>query len=355
MRIAIDARAYFQRTGIARYTRGLVHALVEAAGRHQFLLLISGQHVPVDVPVDDPRVEIRVSRAPWLGGEEESQRIAQEVARWGADLFHSIFPPLAVADVPSIVTIFDLTPLSHPHLHQPAVVSSFQTAVGRAVDDAARIVAISQATADAVRRCFPLAHARTRVSGVGLAAPFLETVPRASRRAGMLFVGTIEPRKNVHVIVDVARRLRAGGYCGPVTIAGKNGWGNFDVTRELAGVTNARYQGYVDDLVLRTLYRRAAVFLYPSTVEGFGLPVLEAMSQGAVPLISADPALCEVVRDPALVVDMNDPDAIADAVVRWSADSPKRLGKAGRLLQKARCHTWPRAARRVADVYGELQ
>src|SRR5688572_7335655 len=96
MRIAIDARAYFQRTGIARYTRELVHAVIDASPRDEFLLLISDRHQPKEVPVRGGRVEVRVSKAAWLGGQAERQQIEREVRGWRADLFHSIFPPLAV-------------------------------------------------------------------------------------------------------------------------------------------------------------------------------------------------------------------------------------------------------------------
>jgi glycosyltransferase involved in cell wall biosynthesis len=140
-----------------------------------------------------------------------------------------------------------------------------------------------------------------------------------------------------------------------VTIVGKPGWGDFDLVAAIAGLKGVRYRGYVDDRALRGLYRRAAVFLYPSAAEGFGLPVLEAMSQGALPLVSPDPALREVVRDAALVVDINDPGSIADTIVRWSRATAAREAKTERLARRARRHTWPRAARQVSRLYRELR
>ena len=354
MRIAIDARAYFQRTGIARYTRGLVQAVVESSPRDRFLLLISDRHQPRDVPFRDDRIEVRVSRAVWLEGRSERAQLGREVRSWGADLFHSIFPPLVVRDVPSLVTVFDLTPLSHPHLHQPAVVAAFRAAMPRAIAQASRVVAISHATADEVKRRFPMAASRTSVAGVGLPAPFLDAVPASGRRSGVLFVGTIEPRKNVPLVVETARRLRARGYRGPVTIVGKPGWGGFDITQAISDIKGVRYHGYVDDRVLRALYRRAALFLYPSAVEGFGLPVLEAMSQGALPLISADAALREVVRDPALVVDVTDPDAVAGSILRWTSNRVAREVKTERLARRARGYTWQRAAGHITRLYRQV-
>ncbi|MGE0393678.1 MAG: glycosyltransferase family 4 protein [Vicinamibacterales bacterium] len=353
MRIAIDARAYFQRTGIARYTRGLVHALVAACPRDEFLLLISDHHRPSDVPLRGARVTVQVSTAPWLSGRTERASVGREVRAWGADRFHSIFPPMVVTGVPSVVTVFDLTPLSHPALHQPAVVRAFRSAMPRALAGAAGVVAISRATAAEVARRYPAVASRVRVAGVGL-PPQLEAPPPEGRRAGVLYVGTIEPRKNVPAIVEAARRLRARGNRVPVTIVGKPGWGGFDVGAAVAGLPGVRYRGYVDDRRLRALYRRAAVFLYPSRVEGFGLPVLEAMSQGALPLVSPDPALGEVVGNRSLVIDPGDPGAIADAIERWTRATTARAARTATLMRRARRHTWRDAARAVSRLHREM-
>lgn len=355
MRIAIDTRAYFQRTGIARYTRGLVEALVDGNRRDDYLLLISDHHRAEDLPITAPRVEVQVSTAEWLGGRAERRRLAEEVHAWRADVFHSVFPPIAIPGIPSLITAFDLTPLSHPQFHQSVIRRTFRTAITQAVPQAASVLAISDATARQVEARFPDVALRTRVVGCGLSPWFLEPPPTANRRKGVLFVGTIEPRKNVPLVVETARRLALRGYRDPMTIVGKPGWGGYDVPSEIGALPRVRYLGYVTDEKLRALYRRAAIFLYPSAVEGFGLPVLEAMAQGALPLISPDPALQEVVRDRSLLIDSADPDKVADAVVRWSSDLEGRERKVERLARRARRTTWHRAARSVRRVYRELR
>ena len=80
MRIVFDARSYFMRTGIARYTRGLAHALAASPGRHEWLFLISDHHQPGEIDFGSSRVEVRQSHAPWLGGAREREVLAREAS-----------------------------------------------------------------------------------------------------------------------------------------------------------------------------------------------------------------------------------------------------------------------------------
>ena len=170
----------------------------------------------------------------------------------------------------------------------------------------------------------------------------------------MLYVGTIEPRKNVPLVVAAARRLHEGGHRIPLTIVGKPGWGGYDLEGDIATLPNVRYRGFVDDATLRRLYRETATFVYPSMVEGFGLPVVEAMQHGAVPIVSADAALREVVGDADLVLPKTTPQALADAVLRWSQPSAERARKRRALARRAGTFTWKRAASAVLDIYDEF-
>ncbi len=296
MRIAFDARSYFMRTGIARYTRGLAAALAAGADGHELLLLISDRHAPEEVPHAGPHVRIVCSRAPWLGGADERRDLEREVRAWGADVFHAVFPPHALDAVPTVTTVFDLTPISHPELHVAPVIEAFREAWPRAVAGASAFVTPSAATARHLRLSAPDAPQPVHVVPCGLSHPFDQAPPLAPadlrRRAGVIAVGTIEPRKNVGVVLAAARLLAAGGRAVPFTLVGKRGWGCDDFEADLAATPTARWLGFVSDRELLGLYRTAALAVCPSAREGFGLPVLEAMAQGVVPIVSRDEALC---------------------------------------------------------------
>jgi len=354
MRIAFDARSYFMRTGIARYTRGLAGALAAGAGGHELLLLISDRHDPAEVPLAGPRVHIARSRAPWLGGADERQCLEREVRAWGADVFHAVFPPYALDAVPTVTTVFDLTPISHPELHVSPVIGVFRQAWRSAVAAAAAFVTVSRATARRVREAAPDARQPVHVVPCGLSHPFDQAPPLAPadlrRRAGVIAVGTIEPRKNVGVVLAAARLLAAGGRAVPFTLVGKRGWGCDDFEADLAATPTARWLGFVSDRELLGLYRTAALAVCPSAREGFGLPVLEAMAQGVVPIVSRDEALCELVGDRALEVDA-DAAAFAAAVDRWLEDEDGRVVLARRLAERAGAFSWRAAAAACLAVY----
>jgi alpha-1,3-rhamnosyl/mannosyltransferase len=345
MRIAVDARSFFMRTGIARYTR----AMLEELTRHdddEWLLLISNRHAASEVPLAGGHVHAEVSSAPWLGGARERRQLETEAAAWNADVFYSIFPPIALESVPSVITVFDCIAWSHPELLPRRVVRAFRAASARALPRARGIVAISEATAAQLRQRFPNCTRDLVVAPCGVSPELrlpVAGVPSDSNRHGVLFVGTIEPRKNVPLVVQAARELPDV----PFTIVGKRGWGGYDLEGDIRDVPNATWLSQADDDELARAYASAAMFVYPSQVEGFGLPVLEALAHGALPIVSTDAALREIVADRELVVDTGSPGALPGAIRRWLSDPDARAQRVAALREQAARFTWANGARSV--------
>lgn len=349
MRIVFDARSYFMRTGIARYTRGLVQALAATPGAHEWLVLISDHHQPNELTFPG---EVRQSRAPWLGGKDERDVLAGEARDFRADCFHAVFPPHALPGVKTLTTVFDFSPLTRPEVHQAIVRAAFADAWATAERDAHAFVAVSGPTADHV-----LQRAGDRrqvfVVSCGLSAPFdqfpASGIP-ARERSGVLYVGTIEPRKNVALLLEASRRLHDRNRRIPVTLIGKRGWGFDTFEQDLAATPDAIWLGFADDEMLLEHYRRAAIAACPSLLEGFGLPTLEAMAQGALPLIAPDPALIELVGQPDLAVPLNVSDW-ADAIDRWAGAADAREAVTRETSERARKYIWPAIAERMLPVY----
>jgi glycosyltransferase involved in cell wall biosynthesis len=348
MRIVVDARPYFMRTGIARYTRAMLQTLTALDTRHEWRLLISNHHKIADLPPLGPRVSAQVSEAPWLGGFRERRVLEREAASWRADVFYSMFPPIACDTCPSVVTVFDLIACSHPELLPARVARAARVAADRAIPRARSIVAISRATADAVRRRYASCAADIVVSPCGVAREIGEPDQRftTARRTGVLFVGTIEPRKNVPLIVEAARALPDVRF----TLAGKTGWGDYDLAAHIRDLPNVTWLGRVDDERLARAYAEAALFVYPSRVEGFGLPVLEAIRAGALPIVSADPALREIVPEDRLVVDSAQPGVLAERIAFWLSHPAEQAAVMSSLVEHARQFTWESGARVALDA-----
>jgi glycosyltransferase involved in cell wall biosynthesis len=353
MRIAFDARSYFMRTGIARYTRGLLHALVEARPPHELLVLISNHHRPDELLLNAPDVDVRVSRAPWLAGRCEREVLEQEVHSWGADVYHAVFPPHALARVRTVTTVFDLSPLSHPTLHTPEVVSAFSEAWETAASLSRVFVAGSRATRDRVTERVG-ADRPVFVAGGGVSPPFDVAAPGPQdglKRFGVLFVGTVEPRKNIALLLEAMRGL-PDDVRGELTLVGKRGWGYEQFESDLARTPGARWLGYVTDEQLLQCCRSAAVVALPSRLEGIGLPLVEAMAQGALPLVSDDPALAELVDRPELRL-ASDARQWTAALAYWLGHPDDRAQLTHTTEALARTFTWERSARSVLRAFDE--
>ena len=225
-----------------------------------------------------------------------------------------------------------------------------------------RIVVPSQHTRNDILKLLPVEPERVVVVAGGIDPIFTpqppasvdERLARVGLRPGeyLLFVGTIEPRKNLARLLE-AMEL-AGPGIGPLVIAGGAGWNNTDIRSALARLVRAgraRDLGYVPDALRPALYAGARAFVYPSLYEGFGLPPLEAMACGTPVLTSNVSALPEVVGDAALFVSPDDVPALAGAVRRLWEDDALRADLRTRGLARARQFSWDQTARRTLDVY----
>jgi glycosyltransferase involved in cell wall biosynthesis len=174
----------------------------------------------------------------------------------------------------------------------------------------------------------------------------------------ILYVGTLEPRKNVPRLLDAYARLRRRGPVPPLVLVGGRGWRHAAIDARLAalGLGDAvRFLGYVPAAELPLCYNAAGVFVYPSLYEGFGLPPLEALACGTPVVTSNAASLPEAVGDAAVLVDPRDPAALADALAAALADEPlrQRLRAAG--LAQARRFSWRRMAEQTLAVYHDVQ
>ncbi len=242
----------------------------------------------------------------------------------------------------------------------------FGTLLGRSIDGAAAVLVPSESTRQDVVRLYPRQASEGKVHVVPEGLPpavAAGQLPEGVEPGFILAVGTVEPRKNYRRLLSAYRRLRQGslpfiinGRPGvpELVIAGRPGWAYGDTITRIRAEPGVKYLGHVDEATLSALYGSASVLAYPSLYEGFGLPLLEAMSHGLPAVVGAAGALPELGGDAAIAVGAEDEAAIAGALERLLADPALRakLGEEGK--RRAAGFTWQKAADRTREILRQI-
>ena len=369
MRVLIDYRAALrERSGVGEYTHQLVRALLarfprDGSADSLGVTLFSsswkdrlGERPELSgAALVDRRVPVRVLNLAWhrLGWPPAETLTGQTF-----DVTHSMHPLLLPsARAAQVITIHDLNFLAHPERTRAEVRRDYGALARDHAHRADGIIVISKFTAREVERELGIAVDRLTVCTPG--AP--DWPPRASRPVDgyILFLGTLEPRKNVGGLLDAYDRLLdrvspAGNRIPDLVLAGKatdesRPWLERIARPPLAG--RVRHIGYVDPADRRALYEGAQFLVQPSFEEGFGLPVLEAMTLG-VPVVASDRgALPEVLGDAGPLVDPRDPQALAAAMARMIDDDGFAGACAAKGVQRSHDFSWERSAESAFDAY----
>jgi glycosyltransferase involved in cell wall biosynthesis len=281
-----------------------------------------------------------------------------------ADVVHATNPaavPPAGRDRRLVVTVHDLAFERFPALFPPEWRWLYRAGLRAAARRADAILVPSESTADDVIRGSSVDP--TRVHVTPLAPSFAATgedpdvaLERLGvRKPFVLSVGTLEPRKNLIRLVRAYRQV-APDVPHALVLAGPTGWHATELEAELSrpGPGTIVRAGRVDGGQLTALYRSADAFAYVSLYEGFGLPVVEAMSAGAPVVASNTSSIPEVAGDAALLVDPEDVGAIADALARVLSDPELADDLRRRGREHAAGYTWDRTARATLDVYRQV-
>lgn len=282
------------------------------------------------------------------------------------DLLHALaFAGPTVITIPWVVTVYDLSFVHYPQSFNAANRIYLTWAVRDAVRRANRLIAISESTKRDLIATFGAAPERVQVIYCGKDAAFVPASDRAVLEAWraargvpekmILFVGTIEPRKNVaRLIRAFARAKRAARLPHQLVLIGARGWKSSEVDRAITQTGSANdvmFVGYVAQEELPRWYQAADLFVYPSLYEGFGMPPLDALASGTPVVTSNAASLPEVVGDAAIQVAPDDEDALMDAIVRALTDRALREQMCARGLEQAAKFSWERAGRETMALH----
>ncbi|HSL18082.1 MAG TPA: glycosyltransferase family 1 protein [Methylomirabilota bacterium] len=360
-------------TGVDTYLEQLLVALGREDRRSRYTVWVTyeDRHVFDGLLPDNFRIAPRCLRP--RAFRLLFQQLVLPAVAWagGLDVVHSpsFIMPMMRGRQRHLLTVYDMTFFSHPECHQALRRSApYRSAILASLRRAHVVSVPSRATRDRVLdHCPGLDPGRLRVVAPGIAADFgprpPDEVARVRSRYGLdapylLYLGTLEPRKNLPRLVEAFARLtsrRQGAE--QLVLAGRLGWDAEPLLAAIEGsglASRIRRLGYVDRADLPALLTGASVFVYPSLEEGFGFPPLEAMACGT-PTVAADTSsLAENLRGAAELAPPTDVEALAAALERLLADQALRAERRRLGLERAAAFDWRRTAAATVACYREL-
>lgn len=360
--IGIDARlTYYRSAGTSTYIRALLHAFAaDPQGADYTVIQSRKQAAPIEP-------SLRHVKA-WTPSHHRLERwaLSVELARLRLDVLHSpdFIPPQRGAQR-HVISVLDLGFLHYPDILTAESRRYYADQIRWAVKHADHILAISEATkrdlvnmlnvpADKVTVHLLAADSRFRPLPVPQVMP---TLRKFGLSAGyLLFVSTIEPRKNILTLLAAYTRLRQTlPDPPPLVLVGRVGWLADDTLAQMKATPGVVHITDAADDDLPALYNGAAALVLPSHYEGFGLPALEAMACGIVPVVSDRASLPEVVGKVGLQVNPDDPAALSDALrAVLTADPAWQVEQRTAALDRAAEFTWARTADIARRVYHEV-
>ena len=374
--VAVDISPLFDSlTGVGWYLHELLRQLADRPGLR---LRLYGPTMFVGPDGPRPAADLPEGRAvEWVRHEVTDDLLVRR--SWLAPLMRIVEPwlvaadgnrvvfapnfvpprPLAAARGALVATVHDMTLHRTPWAMREETRADLERKLARTIARAHAVITPTETVraellehGDAPPAAVHAVHEAGRLHHVTPGEPPPDVPPRF-----VLHVGTIEPRKNVATLLDAWPRLRSAmPDAPPLVLCGKLGWGRESIEGELARADAEgwlRWLGYAPDETLRALYDRAALVVCPSHYEGFGLPLVEAMSV-ATPIVCSDiPVFREVAADAALFVPPDDPDGWARTVGELLTDLDRARDLAARGSARARDFNWRRTAERTLAVWSD--
>ena len=365
MRIAINCRSILlpRRTGIGRYTYHLVDSLGQMNTSDDYVLYARKK-------LFDPKRRMPSFPYPNFKKVQDIFGLGPKRLFKKVSVYHVPHPDMVepLPGVKLIVTIHDLIYKTHPQSHTPATVDTTAKQMAAVVEHADRIICVSQSTRADLHRFFDLPQHKTCVvhNGVdhGVFYP-LDDVQRKEaalrlpalgiHKPFLLFVGTIEPRKNLIGLLKSFALLKSSkAFLGQLVVVGMQGWMMQSLTpliKELGLGDDIVFAGFISDGQLHDLYNLTEVFVFPSFYEGFGFPMVEAFCCGA-PVVASNTSSCgEIGKGAAIMIDPQDPQAMAHALAEILQDD--RLRQKMRLdsLAQAQKFSFLKTAQETRAIY----
>jgi glycosyltransferase involved in cell wall biosynthesis len=363
LRIGVDIRPFYEPlTGVGWYLYYLLHEIA----KHDDVELVlfgdarvteDGPHLHADLPANAQlcTFDLRGLPASRFARPMTAAAYVAWIALSDCDVFFAAnyFLPRLHAAVAKrrVITIHDLTYKRFPELLQKETLENLERQMMREITIADAIVCVSESTRRELLRYYEVDRSRAFAIHSGLGTPATSEPFEGLPQRYILFVSTIEPRKNLGTLIDAYERLRdRGAYDGSLVVVGKVGWKAQELVPRLRG-RGIVHLDYVRASQLATIYERAEAFVFPSIYEGFGFPLLEAMARGVPSIAARSSSLPEIGGDAALYFEPRDVNALVAQLTRVLRDPELREDLARRGRERAAEFRWERAAEETLEVF----
>lgn len=357
----LSSRAGYRKAGIHSYIEGVIGHLAEEAMAGWSFTVLTGRAYAGTFPGITVRpsrfdTESPVRRILW-------EQIAQPFALRDADLGHALaFVSPVIAPVAQVVTVYDLSFIHYPQRLPAARRAYLRTFTAHSCRRARRVIAISHSTAHDLTATLDIPADKIDIAPPGYDAAVFRPLPADAVAAFKrvhdlpdrywLFIGTLEPRKNLPALLEAYARLPRTERL-PLVLGGGKGWDYapiFETVERLHLADDVRFPGFIADADLPFWYNGAQAFLYPSIFEGFGLPVLEAMACGTPVLVADAGSLPEVAGSAGRCIDPADTDGWT-AALRDTHDPAWGAAARTQGFIEAGRYSWAHTARQTIRSY----
>jgi glycosyltransferase involved in cell wall biosynthesis len=355
----------YRAAGINWYIYNLLRYLPKVGTVHRYTAFLGDKKAKQAFPELESKMTSLPTANPAVRVFWEQMVQPMQLLKEGIDLLHSLaFVQPIFFSCPGITTIYDLSFILFPERFHPLKRLYLRWGTHYSARKAQRIIAISASTKCDITKLLGISDKKVDVVPCGVHEDFqpvenqqalgnLRSKRHLPERI-ILFVGTIEPRKNLIALLKGYALLKKRISPPRLVIAGAKGWHHeevFSAVEELSLGKDVIFPGYIPQEELSLWYSAAELFIYPSLYEGFGLPPLEAMACGTPVITSNTSSLPEVVGEAGILVNPHSVEEIAAAMQRLLTDVNLRADMRKKGLSKAREFSWQKAARGTVRVY----
>lgn len=368
MKIAINCRSFLKKqyTGIGRYAFHLVQSLSEIDSNNDYYLYVKKG-------IFNFRRKIPQFKAENYKVKMDRFNSGLDKTLGDVDIYHSPSPDYLDMTLASktIVTVHDLIYKTFPQGHTQDTIKTTDRHINEIVEKADKIICCSQSTINDLKEYFPVKKERVSLVYQGVDKNNFHPIPKHQealakdiiRKRGVegpfiLFVGTIEPRKNLENLVRALAILKEKNqFEGKLVVIGMKGWLTDGISIMIDGLglkADVIFLGYLPSEELRYFYNQAEVFVFPSFYEGFGFPLVEAMSCGAVVITSNSSSCPEIAGGAAILVDPHYPEDIAEEIRKIINDPQRKEALKEKALRRSEDFSFLKTAKETLKVYEEV-